>query len=214
MNKREYSVKEEIFHAIAHGIGLLFAIAGLIALIIFSAMRGNMWHVVSTSIYGGTLVILYLNSTLYHSLAKSRAEKVFRILDHSSIYLLIAGTYTPFALITIKGTWGWTVFGIVWGLAVLGIVFKALTAGRFKAFSTILYLIMGWLIVIVLGRIINNLERGGIILLFTGGAFYSLGTVFYMLKKVPYFHLIWHIFVLCGSIAHFFAVLFYVIPSN
>lgn len=214
MNKRQYSVREEVFHAIAHGIGLILAIAGLIALIILSAMRGNMWHVISTSIYGGTLVILYLNSTLYHALAKSRAEKVFRILDHSSIYLLIAGTYTPFALVTIKGGWGWAVFGIVWGLAVLGIVFKALTAGRFKTFSTILYLIMGWLIVIVIGRIINNLERGGIILLFIGGAFYSLGTVFYMLKRVPYFHLIWHIFVLCASIAHFFAVLFYVIPSH
>ncbi|MFO8061335.1 MAG: hemolysin III family protein [bacterium] len=214
MNKRQYSVREEVFHAIAHGIGLILAIAGLIALITLSAMRGNMWHVISTSIYGGTLVILYLNSTLYHALAKSRAEKVFRILDHSSIYLLIAGTYTPFALVTIKGGWGWAVFGIVWGLAVLGIVFKALTAGRFKTFSTILYLIMGWLIVIVIGRIINNLERGGIILLFIGGAFYSLGTVFYMLKRVPYFHLIWHIFVLCASIAHFFAVLFYVIPSH
>jgi len=214
MNKRQYSVREEVFHAIAHGIGLILSIAGLIALIILSAMRGNMWHVVSTSIYGGTLVILYLNSTLYHALAKSRAEKVFRILDHSSIYLLIAGTYTPFALVTIKGGWGWAVFGIVWGLAVLGIVFKALTAGRFKTFSTILYLIMGWLIVIVIGRIINNLERGGIMLLFIGGAFYSLGTVFYMLKRVPYFHLIWHIFVLCASIAHFFAVLFYVIPSH
>ncbi|MDY6787908.1 MAG: hemolysin III family protein [candidate division WOR-3 bacterium] len=214
MNKREYSVSEEVFHAVAHGIGLILAIAGLIALIILSAMRGNMWHVISTSIYGGTLVILYLNSTLYHALAKTRAEKVFRILDHSSIYLLIAGTYTPFALITIKGAWGWGVFGIVWGLAVLGIVFKAFTAGRFKTFSTILYLIMGWLIVIVIGRIINNLERGGIILLFIGGAFYSLGTVFYMLKRVPYFHLIWHIFVLCASIAHFFAVLFYVIPAQ
>ena len=212
MTKREYSVVEEVFHAITHGIGALLSIAGLVILIIFAALKGNAWHVVSCSIYGGTLVILYLNSTMYHALAKTRAGNVFQILDHSSIYLLIAGTYTPFTLVTIRGGLGWTMFGIIWGLAVLGVIFKVFTAGRFKLFATIIYLIMGWFIVIAIGRIFKALPTGGLILLMTGGIFYSLGTVFYMLKKVPYFHFIWHIFVLGGSISHFFAILFYVIP--
>lgn len=212
MNKRTYSILEEVFHAITHGIGALLAIAGLVLLVVFAALKGNAWHVVSCAIYGGTLVILYLNSTLYHSLAKTKAEKVFQILDHSSIYLLIAGTYTPFTLITLRGPLGWTIFGIIWGLAVLGVVFKVFSAGRLKLLSTFIYLLMGWLIVFALGRILKTLPGGGVAFLIIGGVLYTLGTIFYIFKKIPYFHFVWHLFVLAASIMHFFAIFFYVIP--
>lgn len=211
--KREYSIAEEVFHAITHGIGLLLSIAGLVVMIVLAALNGNAWHVVSCSVYGGTLVILYLNSTMYHSLAKTRAAKVFQILDHSSIYLLIAGTYTPFTLVTLRGALGWTIFGIIWGLAVLGVIFKVFTAGKFKLFATMIYLAMGWLIVIAIVPIFRSLATGGIVLLIAGGLAYSLGTVFYIFKKIPYFHFVWHLFVLAGSILHFFTILLYVIPG-
>ncbi len=183
-------------------------------MIVLAALNGNAWHVVSCSIYGGTLVLLYLSSTMYHSLAKTRAAGVFQILDHSSIYFLIAGTYTPFTLVTLRGGLGWTMFGIIWGLAILGVIFKVFTAGKFKLFATIIYLIMGWLIIIPIGSIIKALPTGGLVLLVAGGLSYSLGTVFYMIKKVPYFHFVWHLFVLAGSVLHFFTILLYVIPSS
>lgn len=211
--KREYSVFEEVLHAITHGIGALLSIAGLVVLIVFAALRGSAWHVVSCSVYGGTLVLLYINSTIYHSLAKTRAAKVFQILDHASIYVLIAGTYTPFTLITLRGALGWTIFGIIWGLAVLGVLFKVFTAGRFKLFATMIYLVMGWLIVTAIVPIFRSLPTGGIVLLIAGGLAYSLGTIFYIFKKFRYFHFIWHLFVLAGSILHFFAILLYVIPG-
>lgn len=212
MNKRTYSIMEEISHAITHGIGALLSIAGLVLLVVFAAMKGTTWHVVSCAIYGGTLVILYMNSTLYHSLAKTRAEKVFQILDHSSIYLLIAGTYTPFTLVTLRGALGWTMFGVIWGLAVLGVIFKVFSAGRLKLLSTFLYLIMGWIIVFAIGKILHSLPTGGLVFLVIGGGLYTLGTVFYIFKKIPYFHFVWHLFVLAASIMHFFAIFFYIIP--
>ena len=203
---------EEVMNAVTHGIGTLLAVAGLVLLTVFACQRGEIWHIVSFSIYGTTLVLLYLASTLYHSFTNERVKHIFKILDHSAIYLLIAGTYTPFTLVPLHGVLGWTVFGLVWGLAILGIVLKVFFVGRFKFISTMCYLLMGWFIVIAIKPLIATVAPEGIMWLVIGGLFYTLGSVFYLWKKIPYNHAIWHLFVLAGSISHFIAVFFYVLP--
>lgn len=203
---------EEIMNAVTHGIGTLLAVAGLVLLTVFAYLYGEIWHIVSFSIYGTTLVLLYLASTLYHSFTNERVKYIFKILDHSAIYLLIAGTYTPFTLVPLHGTLGWSVFGLVWGLAVLGIVLKVFFVGRFKLISTVCYIAMGWLIIIAIKPLIATVAAPGIMWLIIGGLFYTLGSVFYLWHKLPYNHAIWHLFVLAGSISHFIAVFFYVLP--
>lgn len=203
---------EEVMNAVTHGIGTLLAIVGLVLLTLSAYLYGDIWHIISFSIYGTTLVLLYLASTLYHSFKNERLKYRFKILDHSAIYLLIAGTYTPFTLVPLHGVLGWTVFSIVWGLAILGIILKIFFVGRFKVISTICYLLMGWLIVLAIKPLIATVAASGIIWLIVGGLFYTLGTVFYLWNQLPYNHAIWHLFVLAGSISHFVSVFFYVLP--
>jgi hemolysin III len=167
---------------------------------------------VACGIYGLTLILLYLASTLYHSIPSPRAKRVLRVLDHSAIYLLIAGTYTPFTLISLRGGWGWTLFGLVWGMAIAGIVLKIAAIGRFRWLSMVLYLVMGWLAVVALEPLLLAVSRDGVRLLFLGGISYTVGTLFYGWRRLPYHHAVWHAFVLAGSIFHFFAVLLYVVP--
>jgi len=203
---------EEVMNAVTHGIGTLLAVAGLVLLTVFAYLYGTIWHIISFSIYGTTLVLLYLASTLYHSFTNERLKYIFKILDHSAIYLLIAGTYTPFTLVPLHGVLGWTVFGLVWGLATLGIAMKVFFVGRFKVISTLCYILMGWFIIIAIEPLITTVATLGIMWLIIGGLFYTLGSVFYLWNKLPYNHAIWHLFVLAGSISHFIAVFFYVLP--
>ena len=204
---KHVSIKDEIANAITHGVGALLAIAGLVLLVVFSAIKGNAWHIVSFSIFGATMVLLYVASTLYHSLTNERAKFLFRKFDHMSIYLLIAGTYTPFCLVTLNGWIGWTFFGIVWGCAILGIVLKAFHTGKKEKLSTFLYVIMGWVGILAAKPLYDAMPQSSFILLLVGGACYTLGTLFFMKDKIAYFHGIWHIWVLAGTIAHFFSVL-------
>jgi len=206
-----FTTGEEVANSIIHGFGMLFSLAALVLMIIFSALEGTAWHVVSTTIFGVTLLLLYTSSTLYHALTKRKAKNLFQIFDHSSIYLLIAGTYTPFTLVTLRGHLGWTLFGIVWGMAVLGILFKIFFVKRFVFLSTLIYIIMGWMIIIGINPLMQNIDPKGIFWLVTGGILYTLGTVFYIWKKFRYHHAVWHLFVLAGSFCHFWCVLFYVI---
>jgi hemolysin III len=207
-----YSVAEEIAHAITHGVGLLFSVAGLVVLVVFASLRGDVWHIVSCSIYGTTLVLLYTASTLYHAIPSPRAKGVFRILDHAAIYLLIAGTYTPFTLVNLRGPWGWTLFGVVWGLALFGVVLEGVAQQRVRILSVVLYLGLGWLVAIAVKPLLDSVAIGGLVLLLLGGLAYSVGVVVYGWRRLPYHHAIWHVFVMVGSVCHFFAVLFYVIP--
>ena len=208
MNNVEiFKFGEELANSITHGIGALLSVAALVLLIVFSSIHGNPWYIVSFTIYGSTLVTLYTISTLYHSFPKSTVKSVFEILDHSSIFLLIAGTYTPFTLISLRGSIGWTIFGTIWGLAAAGIIFKVFFIKKFVVISTLLYIVMGWMVVFVLKNLVESLPKTGLIFLIIGGVLYTIGTVFYIQRKIPYHHTIWHIFVLGGSIFHFFAVL-------
>lgn len=211
-NIENYTLGEEIANAVTHGIGVLMAIAGLVLLIVFSSIYGNSWYVVSLTIYGSALVILYTMSTIYHSLPRGKAKDIFEILDHSSIYLLIAGTYTPFELITLRGTIGWVFFGITWGMAIVGILFKIFFVKKFVILSTLIYIAMGWMIVFAIKPLFYALPLNGMIFLATGGVLYTAGTVFYIKRKMKYHHAVWHLFVLGGSAMHFFAILFYVLP--
>lgn len=207
-------LKEETANALTHGLGTLLSLGGLVVLVVMAALRGDAWHIVSCSIYGTTLVLLFLSSTLYHSFRDPRIKHILRIIDHSSIYLLIAGTYTPFMLISIRGGWGWSLFGVVWGLAAAGIVFQAFFVSRFRLAQTMIYMAMGWLIVIAFKPLLLNVPKAGLIWLAAGGLSYSLGAVFYLWKKLPYSHSVWHLFVLAGSICHYFAILLYVLPHS
>ncbi|MFZ2537601.1 MAG: hemolysin III family protein [Oscillospiraceae bacterium] len=209
--KKLYTFGEELLNSISHGVGALLAIAGSAVLIVWAVFFSDAWGIVGASIYGFTLILLYTMSTLYHALTNDRAKKVFRALDHSTIYLLIAGTYTPYALVTIRGTMGWVVFGIVWGSAVVGITLNAISVERYKKISLALYLVSGWAAVIAMKPIVDNLATNGLLLMLLGGLFYTGGIVFYVMKKHKYFHGIWHFFVLAGSICHYFSILFYVV---
>ncbi len=209
---REQSLPEEIINAILHGIGFGLAIAALIILIIFANIYGDTWHLVGFSIYGTTLIILYLASTLYHSFPRGKWKNLFQVIDHASIFLLIAGTYTPVTLTAMRGPWGWSIFGIVWAIALLGILLKVFYMNKLKYLSLVLYIAMGWLIVIAIKPLIESVETTSLIFLIAGGLFYTVGTLFYAWKNLPYSHAIWHLFVLGGSICHFFTV-FYLLPK-
>ncbi|MGD6966712.1 hemolysin III family protein [Rossellomorea vietnamensis] len=202
--------KEEIANAVTHGIGFLLSIPALVLLILAAVEKGTAWHIVSYTIFGVSMLLLYLFSTLLHSFKPSPIKKLFAILDHSAIYLLIAGTYTPFMLVSFRTSLGWTIFGIIWGLAIAGVVFKCYFVDRYQIISTIVYLLMGWMIIIAVKPLYEILSPTGFLLLLTGGIFYSIGAVFYVWNKLPYNHAIWHLFVLAGSTFMFLCVLLYV----
>ncbi|NLP49872.1 hemolysin III family protein [Bacillus sp. RO1] len=207
-----FSKGEEIANTITHGIGILTSIAALVLLIVFSAINGTALHLTTFIVYGVTMIMLYTASTLLHALPKGKAKNVFEILDHSSIYFFIAGSYTPITLIIMDGALGWTLFGIVWGLAIAGTVFKVFFVKRFILASTLLYVLMGWLAVFGWNDITSTVGTGGIAFLVAGGVVYSLGAVFYVWRAFPYHHAVWHVFVLGGTVLHFFFVLLYVLP--
>jgi hemolysin III len=206
---REYRIADIIANSVTHGVGAVLALGGAIVLM-SAAMGGTAWQVASCSVFGSTLVLVYVCSTLYHSLVRTRARHVLRIIDHSAIYLLIAGTYTPFVLVSLHGRSGWLLFAIVWGLAVMGIVFKSFAVDRFAIASAVVYLVMGWLVVFAMRPLLHALTWHGIFWIALGGLFYTVGIIFYAFDRFSYFHALWHVFVLSGSTCHYFAVLFYV----
>ena len=211
--KPAYTLAEELINSISHGTGALAAAGGMAVLIVFSALQGDVWKVVSSSIYGATMIMLYTFSALYHSFTDGKVKSVFRIFDHCSIFLLIAGSYTPFTLVTLREATpaiGWTLFCVVWGAAIIGIVLNIVSLEKFKVFSMICYIAMGWAVVFAIKPLIANLAKGGIILLASGGLAYTVGIIFYAIRK-KYMHSIWHFFVLAGTILQYFAVLFYVV---
>lgn len=209
-----YSIKEEIVHSVTHGIGAVLSIVGLVTLLTYSMMYGDAWHIVSSSIYGLTLITLYTSSTLYHAITVPDIKNVLQKLDHAAIFLLIAGTYTPFTLVNLRGGWGWTLFGIVWSIAIAGMIMELIVKRRYKRISIGLYLGLGWIVMIAIAPLMNSVEAGGLVLLLAGGLFYSLGVIFYVWKTLVYHHAIWHLFVLAGSSCHFFAIFYYVIPDG
>jgi hemolysin III len=205
-----YSLSEEVVHAFTHGLGLVASVGGLVTLVAAAWLRGDTWHIVGCSIFGATLVLLYAASTLYHGTRDPRVKRFFQRLDHAAIFLLIAGTYTPFTLVSLRGGWGWTLLVIVWGLAILGIVLEV--AGQTRRFSLALHLAMGWLGVIAAEPLIRSLHPDGLLLLALGGVAYTLGVGFYVWRRLPYNHAVWHLFVMAGSLCHFASVFGYVIP--
>lgn len=202
--------KGERFNSISHLVGAVAALVGLVIVVVVAARQGDPWKIVSFSVYGATLFSLYTISTLYHSL-RGRAKRIFRKLDHLSIYFLIAGTYTPFTLVTLRGAWGWTIFGIIWGLALVGIGLEALPQKGNRVLSVVVYVLMGWLVLVALEPLLQALPPAGFVWLLLGGIFYTGGLAFYMFdEKVRHFHGVWHLFVLAGSISHYVTILFYV----
>jgi hemolysin III len=210
-----FSLGEEIAHAVSHGIGIVLAIVGLAVLVACAALRGTVWHVVACAVFGTSLILLYVASTLYHSVplpAFPRAKRVLRVLDHAAIYLLIAGTYTPWTLGPLRGPVGWALFSFVWTAAIVGIVAKSVAFHRGKALALVMYVGMGWCVLAAFEPLRHNVAAGGIALLFAGGVAYTAGLIFFGWKSLRYHHFVWHLFVLAGSILHFFAVLLYVVP--
>ncbi len=205
LNKR-YSLGEEIFSAVTHGVGGLLSVAGTVVLIIFSAVYNDAWAVVSSSVFGASLIILYTMSTLYHSITNEKAKRFFRIMDHNTIFFLIAGTYTPLTLAVLRGRVGWVLFSIVWGAAAVGIVLNSIDLERFAKPSVACYIAMGWVIILAFKPLIKSISRLSLIFLLVGGACYTVGVIFYAVKKVKYFHPVWHIFTVAGSVFHYFAI--------
>ena len=212
----KFTRREEAANAISHLLGVLLSVAGLVLMISYSLIHGNEWHVVSTSIFGATMIILYFSSTLTHILPMGRAKDFFFNFDRIAIYLLIAGTYTPIALVTLHGPFGWVIFGLEWGFAILGTLLILIRPGNFSAgvntFYVVSYALMGWLILIAIVPVIRILPLMGGMWILIGGLSYTLGIVFYKLTRFPYHHLVWHILVIAGTISHFIAVFFYIIP--
>ena len=209
-----YSTIEEKINIISHAIGFILSIVAFIFLVIHANLHGNVWHIVSFSIFGASLITLYAASTFYHSAKKSELRNRLNIIDHASIYILIAGTYTPFTLVTLKGTIGWVIFGTTWGLALTGIILKLFFTGKYNLISTIMYVLMGWVIVFAIKPLINNLPLEGLIWLLVGGISYTIGAILYSIKKIKFNHAIFHMFVLSGSFCQFMSVFFYVLPSE
>jgi len=214
VNATHYSFGEELANTVSHGIGAALSIVALVLMVWFAARYGNVWHIVSASIYGATLILLYSASTLYHGVRSPGLKHLLQRIDHASIFLLIAGTYTPFALVSLRGPWGWSLFGVVWGVAVLGIMLELGTTRGRQKLSLALYLGLGWIVVIAVKPMLDNVATGGLVLLLLGGLSYSLGVVFYVRHTMAYHHAVWHLFVMLGSLLHFFSVFYYVIPAS
>ena len=211
ISEREQTPAEELANTITHGIGLLLSVACLSVGVVFAALRRDPWIITSVSIYGAMLCLLYLSSTLYHGVQQPGAKRVWNVLDHSSIYLLIAGTYTPYTLGPLRGAWGWSLFGVIWGLALAGIVFQALFIHRWRVLSTLTYVGMGWIVVVAIYPLWRTIGTSGLMWIGIGGLCYTLGVIFYVMKHVPYMHAVWHLFVLGGSIVHFLGVFFTIV---
>ena len=208
--ERDQSRGEEIANSISHGIGLVTAIVGIPFLILHAARQGDAGFIVGASIFSATVVILYLASTLYHALPTGKAKRVFRVIEHSAIFLLIAGTYTPFTLGVLRGAWGWTLFGVVWGLAAVGVALKAFERTSHPVLSTGLYLLMGWVVVIAVDPLLTRVPTAGLLWLVAGGLSYTAGVVFFATdSRLQYGHFVWHLFVMAGTVCHYFAVLWY-----
>jgi hemolysin III len=208
-----FSIGEEIAHAVTHGLGALLSVVGLVVLVVRAELYGNSWHVIACSVFGATLVMMYTASALYHGIPHPKAKKVLRVLDHSLIFFLIAGTYTPFTLVTLHGPTGWALFALTWGLAIAGVVFKLFATGRFEKLSLAFYLGMGWCAVLAIQPLLERVPSTGLMLMLLGGLTYSGGVAFYSWERLRYHHAIWHLFVLGGSVLHYFAILYYVIPG-
>lgn len=208
-NHRDQTLPEEIANSISHGIGFAGAIIAAPFLIYYSAARGDAWAVAGVSVFITSAIVLYLSSTLFHSLKEGKRKEIFQIIDHAAIFLLIAGTYTPFTLGILRGAWGWTLFGIVWGIAAAGIIMKLLVGARYPRLSTALYLLMGWLILIAVKPLMATVPLAGLIWIAAGGLAYTIGVIFYAIPNFRYTHFVWHIFVLAGTTCHFIAVMFY-----
>jgi hemolysin III len=211
---KHYSPLEEKTNIISHAIGLGLSLVALVLMIMRASLYGNAWHIVSVSIFGASLVALYAASTLYHSASEPNTRARLRIFDHATIYLLIAGTYTPFTLITLSGFTGWLVFGVSWAMALIGIVLKLFFTGKYDVLSTLMYVFMGWIIVFAISPLIDNLSIQGLSWLFVGGVAYTAGAILYGIKKIKFNHAIFHVFVLLGSLCHFISVYWYVLPTE
>lgn len=209
-----YSKSEELANTITHAIATALSITGLVFMVIFSVKYGDTYHIVSSAIYGASLILLYTSSTLYHLIPHIPLKKVFQKLDHAMIYILIAGSYTPYTLVSLRGPWGWSIFGTVWGLALIGLALELFLPRRIRWLSLSLYLSLGWMAVLVAKPLIDNIDTGGLVLLVSGGLFYSFGVIFYVWKSLYFQHAIWHLFVIAGSLCHFFSIFFYVIPPS
>ena len=209
-----YSPIEEKININSHAIGFILSLVASVLLVTHASLHGNVWHIVSFSIFGASLILLYVVSTCYHSAQKPELRSRLRIIDHASIYVLIAGTYTPFTLVTLKGSIGWVIFGVTWGLALTGIILKLFFTGRYKFISTLMYVFMGWVIIFAIKPLINNLPLEGLLWLVAGGMAYTIGAILYSIKKIKFNHAIFHVFVFIGSFSHFVAVFFYVLPSE
>jgi hemolysin III len=210
---KSYSPAEERVNISSHAIGLLLSVVALALLVMHASSNGDVWHIVSFSIFGASLIILFAASTIYHSSRDPASRARLRVVDHASIYVLIAGTYTPFTLVTLNGTIGWTIFGITWGMALIGIVLKLFFTGRYEKVSTLMYVFMGWIIVFAIGPLIDNLSPDGLSWLVAGGIAYTVGAILYGIKQIKFNHAIFHVFVLVGAFCHFVAVYFYVLPE-
>ncbi len=211
--RRPFTLGEEIANSLSHGLGAALSVAGLVVLVVLAARIGDPWRITSFAIYGATLIILYLASSLYHGVQNQRVKRVLRIIDHASIYLLIAGTYTPILLVSMRGAWGWALFGVIWGLALMGVVLQSLSFQHLRRLELFTYLMMGWLCVIAWREMSASISSAGLLWIAVGGAFYTTGVIFYAWHKLPYHHAVWHLFVLAGSASHFFAMLFHVLPG-
>lgn len=213
LNKR-YTLGEEIFNAISHGIGSLISIAGTVILIIFSVIYNDAWAVVSSCIYGFSLITLYTMSTLYHAITNEKAKRFFRIMDHNTIFFLIAGTYTPITLVCLRGWIGWVLFGVVWAAAILGIVLNSINLEKFRKASVVCYILMGWVVILAIQPLLVAMPPISLIFLLVGGVFYTGGVIFYTKKHIKYFHSIWHLFTIAGSVFHYFSILISIISQG
>ena len=209
--KNRYTLGEEIFNSVSHGVGALLSVAGTVVLIVLAALYNDAWAVVSCALFGSSLIVLYTMSTLYHAITNDKAKAFFRIMDHNTIFFLIAGTYTPITLVPLRGSLGWVLFGIVWGAAILGIVLNSIDLEKFRKPSVICYIMMGWVIIIAVKPMLENVNALSLWFLLIGGIFYTVGVVFYVKKNIKYFHSIWHLFTVAGSVFHFFSVMLMII---
>jgi hemolysin III len=209
---RPQTSHEELANSLSHGFGLVLSMIGLVNLVVLAFMRGTAIHLVTVNVFCGSIMVLYAASTLYHSVVHPKLKHICRIVDHASIYILIAGTYTPVSLLMLPPAWGWTLFGIIWALALTGVIFKLFFTGRFERVSTVVYLLMGWLAVIAIKPLLEFMPTGGLVLMLAGGLSYSAGVIFFRLERLPYSHAIWHGFVLCGTVCHYLMIALYCMP--
>ena len=213
-HEAHYTLREERLNSLTHGLGALLSAVGTLVLVLAAAREGDVWKIVSFSIFGASLILLYSASTFYHASRSPKAREIWKMLDHCAIFLLIAGTYTPFLLVNLRGPTGWTLFGIIWGLALTGIILKLVFGHRYKILRVIVYLAMGWLIVFAAGELNTRVSELGVRLTVIGGVVYTLGVVFYLADRLPYNHAIWHLFVVAGSLCHFYAIYYAVLPHG